>query len=229
MSEEMKKTKKSKVSTQKYVPINAIREDVVVLSGGGLRAVLLVSSINFDLKSEQEQEATIGGYVNFLNGLQHPIQILIQSRPLIIDDYLEQVRSVEKQQLNDLLRLQTAEYRTYIAELVSRANIMTKRYYIVIPYEPAADTQLNFWTRLQRAILPGSEVRLSRQDFDRRVAKLDKRIQAVIAGLGNVGLNVQRLDTQSLIELYYGTFNPVVAQSQALPAVEKLDFNPSTP
>jgi type IV secretory pathway VirB4 component len=225
MSEEMQKKRKQEQSTQQHLPIAAVQEDVVTLKNGGLRAVLLVSSINFDLKSEEEQEATVGSYVSFLNGLQFPVQILIQSRPLIIDDYLDQVRAAEKQQLNDLLRLQTAEYRTYIAELVSRANIMTKRYYVIIPYDAAADIQLAFWTRLQKAVWPGSEIRLSRQDFLKRAEKLDKRVNAVATGLNNVGLQVRRLDTQSLIELYYSTYNPGSMQVQPLPDIEKLDID----
>lgn len=220
---EMENKKKRAKSTQAHLPIVEIKEDAVILRGGALRAVLMVSSINFDLKSEDEQVGTIGSYVSFLNSLQHPIQIVVQSRRLDIEGYLEQVRARRKEQLNELLKLQTAEYEQYIAELVDLASIMTKRYYVVIPYDPIADISQSFFARLQHVLWTSSAIGMRRKEFDMRKGKLEKRVVQVHTGLRNIGLQARRLDTQSLIELYYDTFNPSVAQNQRLPVMEKIE------
>src|SRR5512135_421240 len=109
---------KPQISTQQFLDIAEIREDVVVMKDGTMRAILLVSSINFSLKSEDEQEAIIQGYISFLNSLESPVQILIQSRKLDIDDYLNRLKEQEKTQTNDLLRNQSADYRQFVKELV---------------------------------------------------------------------------------------------------------------
>ena len=113
-----KKATSSTPSTQRYLQIAEIRDDTIIMKDGGLRTVLLVSSINFALKSEDEQNAIISGYVSFLNSLDTPLQILIQSRKLDLDQYLEFLKQSEEQQANDLLKMQMSEYRQYVTELV---------------------------------------------------------------------------------------------------------------
>src|SRR3989344_5732169 len=139
--------KKIQVSTQQYLDIAEIKEDTVVLNDGTLRAVLLVSSINFSLKSEDEQNAIISSYISFLNFLEFPLQIVIQSRKLDIDSYLLRLKKIEKEQTNELLRMQTTEYRQYISELVEIGDIMTKRFYVVVPYDPLSDRQKSWIKR----------------------------------------------------------------------------------
>ena len=139
--------KKTKATTQKYLDIAEIKEDVVVMKDGTLRAVLLVSSINFSLKSEDEQNAIIASYISFLNFLEFPLQIVIQSRKLDIDGYLDRLKKIEKEQTNELLHMQTAEYRQYVSELVEIGDIMTKRFYMVVPYNPISDKQRSWFNR----------------------------------------------------------------------------------
>jgi hypothetical protein len=120
------------VSTQQYLDILEIRDDTVILKNGSVLAVLLVSSINFALKSTEEQEAVIGAYVSFLNTIDYPLQIVIQSRRLDIDTYLDTLKTVEKQQQNELLKMQIKDYRQFVGELVQIADIMTKRFYMTV-------------------------------------------------------------------------------------------------
>ncbi|MFN7088913.1 MAG: hypothetical protein ACK4NX_03830, partial [Candidatus Paceibacteria bacterium] len=110
----------------------------VVMKDGTLRAVLLVSSINFALKSEEEQNAIIQAYIQFLNSIDHPLQIVVQSRKLDIDRYLDHLKELEKAHTNELLKMQMADYRQFVQELLEMAEIMTKRFYIVIPYDAKA-------------------------------------------------------------------------------------------
>ena len=125
--------KQAAVSVQKYLDIAEIKEDCVVLKNGSMRAVILVSSLNFALKSEEEQEAIIYAYRNFLNTLEKwPIQIVVQSRKLNIDGYINDLKKKEKEQTNELLRMQIAEYIQYIQELIEMGEIMTKKFFIVM-------------------------------------------------------------------------------------------------
>lgn len=211
-------------ATQKFIDILEIRDDTVVLRDGTLRAVLIVSSINFALKSEDEQIAVIQSYTQFLNSLDFPVQIVVQSRKLNIDNYLEKLRVLEKAQTNELLRTQTAEYRQYVAELVEIADIMTKRFYVVVPYSPRSDRPKAFFLRLGEAFSPSATIHLKQKQFEKFRHELFKRVDAVVDGLASAGLKSAKLDTQSLIELYYNTYNPETYGNEKLADVRKLQF-----
>lgn len=213
-------------STQRYLDIKEIRDDVVVMKDGTLRAVLLVSSINFDLKSEDEQIAIIQSYTQFLNALDFPLQIVIQSRKFDIDEYLERLKKIEKEQTNDLLRLQTAEYRQYISELVELADLMSKRFYVVVPYSQQEKKRRNVITKIRDLFSPTGIMHLKQEQFQSFKSELFKRVDFVIEGLGSVGgLKTVVLDTQGLIELYYTTYNPQTSGQQPLAQLKELNIS----
>lgn len=211
-------------STQAYLDILEIKDDLVVLKDGTLRSAILVSSINFALKSEEEQQAVIQGYVQFINSFDFALQIVIQSRKLRIDEYLDRLKQMEKEQTNDLLRIQTAEYREFVTELVDIADIMSKRFYVVVPYEAVQQKRKNFLTRSRDVLSPGRVIKLREEKFQKYKEELDKRVGFVIESLGSLGLKAVRLDTQSLIELYYTTYNPDTAPQQDLASVNELNI-----
>ena len=213
---------KPSASTQKFLDIAEIKDDCLVLKDGTLRAVLLVSSINFALKSEEEQEAIIQGYVNFLNSLSFPFQIVIQSRKLDIDNYITRLKEKETQQTNELLKMQTREYITYIQELVEMGEIMSKRFFVVVPYNPLSDKQKGFFTRFKELFKAVKIIGLERKRFERLRNELFKRADYVINDLASMGLNAVLLDTQSLIELFYQTYNPEISEQEKMVEVEKL-------
>ena len=214
--------KKVSASTQHYLDIAEIKEDTVVMKDGTLRAVLLVSSINFSLKSEEEQNAIIAAYISFLNFLEFPLQIVIQSRKLDIDGYLNRLKKVEKEQTNELLRMQTAEYRHYVSELVDIGDIMNKRFYVVVPYDPLSDKQKSWFKRFLGIFSAAKEVKLKQAEFDKRRHALFQRVEHILTGLASMSLKAVILDTQSLIELYYNTYNPDVYNNQKLVDLNKL-------
>ncbi len=213
---------KINVSTQQYLDIAEIKDDVVIMKDGTLRAVLLVSSINFALKSEDEQNAVINSYVMFLNNLSFMLEIVIQSRELDIDNYLNYLQEKEKQQLNKLLKIQTSEYIEYIKELTSIGKIMNKRFYVVVPYNPLSDKHKGFFTLLGESLKPATSIKLKEKSFLRYKEMLDRRLDSVVSGLESMGVSCARLDTQSLIELYYKTYNPETAKNQNLVDIKKL-------
>jgi hypothetical protein len=213
---------KISVSTQQYLDIAEIKDDVVVMRDGTLRAVLLVSSINFALKSEEEQEAIVSSYVGFLNNINFPVQIVIQSRKLNIEAYLEELKQKEKEQMNELLKIQTHEYVEYIKELVSMGDIMSKNFFVVIPYNPMSDKHKGFFSSVQEVFKPATLVRMKGKRFDRHKVELSRRVESIAGGLASAGLKTVQLDTQGLIELYYNTYNPVTSENEKLTAMKNL-------
>ncbi|HLD86195.1 MAG TPA: hypothetical protein VJA28_01955 [Patescibacteria group bacterium] len=225
------KMSKGKVgpSTVTFLDIAEIRDDCVVMRDGTLRGVLLCSSINFALKSDDEQTATIQGYMQFLNSVDFPLQIVIQSRKLNIDGYLEKLKAMEKQQTNELLRVQIADYLDYVKELISLGEIMTKRFYMAAPYNPQADKRRNFFQRLVSVLSAAGTVKLTREQFERYAEALGKRMEFLISGLASVGLTALRIDTQGLIELYYNSYNPDLGEQQPLAPLDKLQVEAAAP
>ncbi len=209
-------------TTQKYLDIAEIKDDCLVLKDGTLRAILLVSSINFDLKSDEEQKAVIQAYSNFLNTLDFPLQILIQSRKLNISSYIERLREAEERLDNDLLKMQTAEYIDYIQELIEMGEIMSKHFYAIIPYSPLSDKAKGFFPRLKEMLSVAMVVKLKRNLFEKYKIELFKRVDNIIGGLSSIGLRSVPLDTQSLIELFYKTYNPEIAEHEKLESIDKL-------
>ena len=214
--------KRALPSTQKHLDIAEIREDTLIMKDGSIRVALLVSSINFALKSTEEQEAIIASYVSFLNYLDFPLQIVIQSRKLNIDKYLSDIQKKEKEQINELLRVQTADYIQYVKELVELGDIMSKRFYIVIPYVPGGEEQEKFFTKLGQTFAPVGTIRLKDKKFQEYKKKIAKRIDKIVSGLAAMSISAAQLDTQSLIELFYNTYNLEVYNQQKMGDVGEL-------
>lgn len=214
--------KKSIPSTQHHLPFAEIKSDSIVMKDGTLRAVLMVSSINFALKNEDEQNAIVSSYISFLNAIDFPLQIVIQSRQLYIKPYLAKLLEQERAQTNELLRAQIADYRSFVAELVSLGKIMSKQFYVVVPYDPLSNKKRGFWSRSSEVINPAKTVKLKESRFEQRKHDLDMRVRQIESGLASMNLEVVRLDTQSLIELFYSTYNPDIAFSEHLGPVNQL-------
>ncbi len=212
----------NKPSTQKYLDIAEIREDTLILKDGTLRAVILCSSVNFALKSEDEQKALISGYMEFLNSLDHPLQIVIQSRKLDIDNYLRRLREAQKKQTNELLKMQIISYIDYIKQLVEIGEIMTKRFFIVVPFNPLGSKSKNFFDRLKEVFLPGKLIKIKKEKFLQYKQELGLIVANIESSLQGMGLDTVVLDTQGLIELLYNAYNPKTSQNERLKDVSQL-------
>ncbi|HDQ22491.1 MAG TPA: hypothetical protein ENN28_00775 [Candidatus Uhrbacteria bacterium] len=212
----------SKQSTQKYLDIAEIRENTVILKDGTLRAVIMCSSVNFALKSEDEQKALISGYMEFINALEHPLQIVIQSRRLDIENYIRRLREAQKKQTNELLKMQIIGYMDYINELIEMGEIMTKRFFIVVPFNPLGAKGKNFWNRLKETFTAGKAIKMKREKFLDYKKDLDLLVSNIESNLGGMGLEAVVLDTQGLIELFYNTYNPKTSENQKLKDISQL-------
>jgi type IV secretory pathway VirB4 component len=212
-------------AAQEFVDVAEIKDGVVVLKNGTLRAVLMVSSINFDLKSTQEQEAIVANYQNFLNSLDFPIQVLIGSRKLDINPYLETLEEQEKVQPNELLRFQIAEYRNFVKQMVNASNIMTKSFFIVIPFALTEAKKEGFVDRIRTALNPQQIMLEKKMEFENYKDQLWQRVNHVMAGLGGTGIRMAPLSTEDLIELYYNAYNPGVTENTDVVETEELNLN----
>ena len=218
------KKKTALVPSQRFLAMSEIKQDTIVMKDGTLRAVLLVSSINFALKNEDEQNAIVAAYVSFLNSLDHPLQVVIQSRELYIKPYIEDLLKREREQTNELLRAQIADYRSFVSELVEMGEIMSKNFYVVVPYDPLSNKKKSFWSRLSEVFNPAVTVKLKAERFAKRKYDLDQRVRQVDSGLRSIGLEVVRLDTQSLVEVFYSTYNPDVALTERLAQLNQMQL-----
>lgn len=210
--------------TQKYVDVEEVRDGVMVLKNGALRAILLVSSVNFDLKSSQEQDAIISQYQNFLNSLDFPVQIMISSRRFNIDPYLERLKDKEKEQENELLRFQISEYKNFIKNLTEVSNIMAKYFYVVVPFAPSEDEKSGLLGKLGGIFQPARTIGMKGERFETYKSQLLQRVDHVAAALGSTGVRVTQLNTEEIIELLYNSYNPSLFAASAVKSVESIEL-----
>ena len=217
------KQKRIGLSSQKYLEISEIRDNVVIMKSGALRAILMVSSINFALKSIEEQDAIIYHYQGFLNSLDFSVQIVVNSRQLNLDNYLQMLRDHEKKQTNELLRMQTSSYIEYIQGLVKMANIVSKTFYVVVPFAMSEKKGGGIASKAG-AVLSPSKIISGRETFEKFRDQLLQRVDHVIENLSGAGLRMTMLNTQELIELYYNLYNPEISEKLKLGDVNEMDL-----
>lgn len=196
-------------ATQEFVPIKEVRDGVIVLKDGGLRAIVLANSVNLSLKSNDEQKATILQFQSFLNTLDFAIQISVQSRKLDIRPYLLLLEDKAKVQNEPLLKLQTKEYIEFIKNFTESVSIMTKSFFVVVPYTHTvlkSDTGIftKLFTRRSK-----TEVNMAKQeDFEEKRSQLEERVNVIEQGLSRCGIKSAQLGTEEVVEVFYKVFNP---------------------
>jgi hypothetical protein len=203
-----KKKNTGNSATQRYVDVEEIRDGVVVLKNGSIRAVLLVSSINFDLKSSMEQEAIIAQYQNFLNAIDFPVQMLVQSRRYNIDPYLELLRQARDQQTNELLRSQTQEYMQFVQGLTQVTNIMSKYFYVIVPFAPGESKNDGIVDKVLGIFTPKTATNMRSDLFELYKQQLLQRVAIAANALSATGVRTALLGTEEVIELLYQSYNP---------------------
>lgn len=197
-------------TTQDFVPIQEIRDGIIVLKNGGMRSIVLASSLNFALKSQDEQQSILMQFQNFLNSLDFSIQIFIQSKKLDIRPYVALLEERYKDQVSELMKIQVREYIEFIKTFVENTNIMSKSFFVVVPYDPIpANLSNNPISRM----LPGKNRGKSEQDtadsqFKEYRSQLEQRVAVIEQGLVRCGIRTAELGTEEVVELYYKLFNP---------------------
>jgi len=199
------------LATQAFLELQDIREGILLLRNGGLRGVLMVSSINFALKSDEEQTSIIYAFQSFLNSLDFSCQIVVQSRKINITPYLDTIKNLEESQTNELLKTQTSSYVDFIKELVKDNNIMTKNFYVVVPY--ALTEILGVGATMKQV------KNLTDEEFEKCKSQLWQRMEFVAMGLKRCELDVIPLTTAELIELFWSIHHPGEAEQGYFPEI----------
>jgi len=192
-------------TTQDFVPVRDIKQNVVILKDGRMCSILLASSINFALKSLDEQRAILGQFQTFLNTLDFSIQFYIQSRRLDIEPYLSQLREREPLQDNDLMRIQLREYMSFIKTFTTEVDVMSKNFFIVVPYSPAS---LDIGKGISTIFGKKPPNNQEETKFEEHRLQLEQRSSLVAQGLNRIGVRTITLEDEALVELYYHIFNP---------------------
>jgi len=203
--------------TQQFLEFKQIREGVVVLKNRALRGILMVSSINFDLKSEEEQRAIIYQFQSFLNSLDFSCQILVRSRRLNITGYFDKLKELEKQQENELLKVQTAEYRKFVESLVEEGTIMRKEFFVIIPFTSSEAAGLTGGGL--KGLLGKGDLGIPEEVFQRCREQLWQRMEFVAIGLRRCGLTAVPLTTPEIIELFWSWHHPKEAEVGYYPEI----------
>ncbi len=207
--------------TQQFVDVDAVENGVLILRGGSLRQLIAVSGLNFDLKTEDEQNAITFAYQNFINSLNFTLQIFVHSRKVNIDQYVEGLKGVEAAETNPLLKAQVGEYREFIKSFVAENAIMHKSFYVVVPYDvveigghSSANGLFGFLKKKDaNAELAKAE---ESEDRARTMGQLAQRVDQVISGLRQIGLKALPLGDQEAIDLLYNLYNPGTAERKGL-------------
>ncbi len=199
-------------ATQQFVPIKEVRDGIVILKDGSLRAMVMASSINLALKSQDEQEAIIGQFQNFLNSLEFTVQFFVESRDLDIRPYIALLEDRYAATLDDLMKIQIREYISFIKDFTERANIMTKNFFIVVPYDPAILSRGGGITSTLSNLIPtkggASSGVITDETFEQYRMQLEQRMSVIEQGLVRTGVRVVSLGIEEVIELFYKLFNP---------------------
>lgn len=208
--------KVSSKATQEFVPIKEVRDGIIVLKDGSLRSIVLASSINFSLKSDDERQATLQEFQNFLNSLDFTVQIHIESRKLDIRPYIALLEQQEKVQMNDLMQIQVREYIGFIKNFTESTNIMSKNFFVVIPYTPPIiGAGKKGPGGVVASLIPNktsNAVSLSDEVFEEYRTQLEQRTSVVEEGLVRCGVRIRELGTEAIVELFYKIFNPGEAE-----------------
>lgn len=199
-------------ATQEFVPIKEVRDGIVILKDGGMRSILLCSSLNFSLKAEAERNAILLQFQDFLNSLDFSIEILVQSRKLDIRPYIALLEDRQTKQENNLLKIQVREYIEFIKNFTESVNIMTKHFFIVVPYSQTllpGGTAGMFASKFGLGgSKPETKVKTGDAAFEESRSQLEERVSVVEQGLVRTGIRVARLGTEEVVELFYKAFNP---------------------
>lgn len=197
-------------STKKLVAVANIIDNVVLLKNGSLRAVIEVSALNFELRSEEEQTAILQNFQRFTNSIDFPLQIVINSRKLNIDEYLKLIDQFSNELINELLKIQAMEYSKFIKDLSDLSNIMSKKFYIIVPfYVFEAPLKSGITQSLKSIFKPSAIVKeLTPEQLETYKSQLLQRTELIFDGLIGMGLKAKTLERNDLMNLFYELYNP---------------------
>lgn len=207
--------------TQQFVEIKEIKDGVIRLKSGGLRKALMVSGINFDLKSEEEQGLILNSFQNFLNALDFSVQFFIHSRKVNVDSYVNKIMARKEGEINELLKIQIDDYAAFIKSFVEQNDIINKTFFTVVPFD-ALPINVSGAGILGLFKKPSkSQASVQSSSDQKNIQQLNQRVDQVINGLQQIGLRAVPLEDDALIELFYNLYNPQLVEKKDLVIAKK--------
>lgn len=201
--------------SQQFVEIKKIEDGVVYLKKGGIRKVVIVSGVNFDLKSEAEKNLILNSFQNFLNTVDFSVQFFVHSRKVNVDTYLERMKTRREEEVNELLKIQIDEYINFIKTFIEQNKIISKTFFVIVPYE-AGDAMdqakkgvLSFFGKKQTQTEDTPNAQAA-------IEQLNHRVDQVISGLQQIGLRAVPLEDEELTELFYNLYNPQLVEKKGI-------------
>ena len=224
MSKSPSAKKPSPSSTQQYVAISEIRDDVVVLNDGSIRQVVKVKPVSIELRSQKEQDAVIYQFRSFLNALKFPIQISIQGRRVDLSRYITKLQNIGADEQNELIKVQITDYIDFIERLSNEVNIMDRSYYVIVPHNknPGVSTTKQTWVDKLLGGKKSKETTYTVAEFEELKVQLEEKTQIVTGRLESLGIQAKKMESAELIELYYNTYNPEESTTQHIEDIEQL-------
>jgi len=207
--------------TKELIDIKEIKSNTVILKDGSLRQVLIVGGINFSLKSEEEQQVILSAYQNFLNSLEFPVQILIHSRKINIQKYINNLIEIKNKETSPLLQNQIEEYIEFIRGFVKENAIMSKNFFIIVSFSPTSiEIQKGFASKIpffsSKTKTSKSEQAQKNENFQENLEQINQRTAQIIDGLASIGLDAVVLNDEQLIELFYNYYNPETVEKESV-------------
>ena len=200
--------------SQQFVPIREIKDGVLYLKNGSIRQLLLVSGVNFELKSEAEQNLILSGFQNFINSLDFSVQFFIHSRKVNVDNYLAKMEERKEEEQNELLKIQIEEYVSFIRNFVDQNAIINKNFFVVVPYDPI--TVVNPASGLMSIFKKSNSVEEKNNSDKENLDQLLRRVEQVTEGLNQIGLRAVKLENEETTELFYNLYNPQLVEKKVL-------------
>ena len=200
--------------SQQFVPIKEIKDGVLYLKNGSIRQLLLVSGVNFELKSEAEQNLILSGFQNFINSLDFSVQFFIHSRKVNVDNYLAKMEERKEEEQNELLKIQIEEYVSFIRNFVDQNAIINKNFFVVVPYDPI--TVVNPASGLMSIFKKSNSVEEKNNSDKENLDQLLRRVEQVTEGLNQIGLRAVKLENEETTELFYNLYNPQLVEKKVL-------------
>jgi len=200
--------------SQQFVPIKEIKDGVLYLKNGSIRQLLLVSGVNFELKSEAEQNLILSGFQNFINSLDFSVQFFIHSRKVNVDNYLAKMEERKGEEQNELLKIQIEEYVSFIRNFVDQNAIINKNFFVVVPYDPI--TVVNPASGLMSIFKKSNSVEEKKVSEKENLDQLLRRVEQVTEGLNQIGLRAVKLENEETTELFYNLYNPQLVEKKVL-------------
>ncbi|MDI6820614.1 MAG: hypothetical protein QMD65_00335 [Patescibacteria group bacterium] len=209
--------------TQKFVDIKNVKDGAVYLKNNGLRKILIVSGVNFDLKSEAEQSLILNTFQNMLNSLDFSIQFFVHSRKINVDEYLANMSTKKEKEPNELLKIQIEEYVEFIRSFVQENSIISKAFFAIVPYDPQPITSQTrgFLNTFKTLVKKPSTNKVEEENTQKNLEQLDHRVNQVIDGLEQIGLRAVPLEDDEITELFYNLYNPQLVEKKGLNIAEK--------